>query len=47
MAVAVDALRLVDHVDHVILFMGDGDFRATGARHPAGETPRMIVPTVP
>ena len=25
---AVDAVRLADHVDHVILFTGDGDFRA-------------------
>src|SRR5258708_12525235 len=24
----VDALRLVDHLDHVVLFTGDGDFRA-------------------
>jgi uncharacterized LabA/DUF88 family protein len=25
---AVDALRLVDDIDHVVLFTGDGDFRA-------------------
>jgi uncharacterized LabA/DUF88 family protein len=24
----VDAMRLVDHLDHVVLFTGDGDFRA-------------------
>src|SRR3974377_918982 len=24
----VDAMRCVDHLDHVILFTGDGDFRA-------------------
>src|ERR671937_1096159 len=24
----VDAMRLVEHLDHVILFTGDGDFRA-------------------
>jgi uncharacterized LabA/DUF88 family protein len=24
----VDAVRLVDHLDHVVLFTGDGDFRA-------------------
>jgi uncharacterized LabA/DUF88 family protein len=24
----VDAMRLVDHVDHIVLFTGDGDFRA-------------------
>ncbi|WP_068315930.1 NYN domain-containing protein [Polycladidibacter hongkongensis] len=25
---AVDAMQLVDHVDHVVLFSGDGDFRS-------------------
>src|SRR5205807_8652930 len=25
---AVDAMRLVGHLDHVVLFSGDGDFRA-------------------
>src|SRR5262244_391460 len=24
----VDAMRLVEHLDHVVLFTGDGDFRA-------------------
>jgi uncharacterized LabA/DUF88 family protein len=24
----VDAMRLIDHLDHVVLFTGDGDFRA-------------------
>ena len=24
----VDAMRLVDHLDHIVLFTGDGDFRA-------------------
>jgi uncharacterized LabA/DUF88 family protein len=27
-ALAVDALRLADHFDHVVLFSGDGDMRA-------------------
>ena len=27
----VDAMRLVEHLDHVVLFTGDGDFRALGA----------------
>ncbi|MTI17394.1 NYN domain-containing protein [Rhodobacteraceae bacterium RKSG542] len=25
---AVDAMQMVDHVDHVVLFSGDGDFRS-------------------
>lgn len=25
---AVDAMQLIDHVDHVVLFSGDGDFRS-------------------
>ncbi|MBD8894298.1 NYN domain-containing protein [Roseibium litorale] len=25
---AVDAMQLVDHVDHIVLFSGDGDFRS-------------------
>ena len=25
---AVDAMQLIDHVDHIVLFSGDGDFRS-------------------
>ncbi|MCY1708913.1 LabA-like NYN domain-containing protein [Pannonibacter sp. SL95] len=25
---AIDAMQLVDHVDHIVLFSGDGDFRS-------------------
>ncbi len=25
---AVDAMEIVDHVDHIVLFSGDGDFRS-------------------
>ena len=37
----VDAMRLVEHLDHVILFTGDGDFRALVARHADARPPRQ------
>ena len=37
----VDAMRLVEHLDHVILFTGDGDFRALVGGHAAARAPRQ------
>ena len=37
----VDAMRLVEHLDHVILFTGDGDFRALVAAMQHARAPRQ------
>jgi uncharacterized LabA/DUF88 family protein len=39
----VDAMRLVEHLDHVILFTGDGDFRAlVGAMQQRGRRVSVV-----
>ena len=37
----VDAMRLVEHLDHVVLFTGDGDFRALVGGHAAARPARQ------
>ena len=39
----VDAMRLVEHLDHVVLFTGDGDFRAlVGAMQSRGRRVSVV-----
>ena len=39
---AVDALRVAEHLDHMVLFSGDGDFRRWSRRCSAGRAGQVV-----